>query len=412
MNQLITQTFNAPASSIFSGVDAGDDLSGGITGGYGLIRYRGKVWSIHFRQQEITLMRDDGDGPKGSIEVVILKANAQLSKTWYENGFDENNSAPPDCSSANGVVPDQGVPKKQSNTCINCPRNQWNTAANGGKGKACGDHRRLAVVPLTDIPNEHFGGPMLLRCPAASLQDLSAFDQKYKQQGYPYFAIGVKISFDHQESYPKFVFEAIRPLSDDEARLVIQHRASFEVARVISENTQTVSTPATEPPAGFLAAPTGAPVSQVVGAAVQPAAQPVAQQVQVQQPAQQPVAQPVVQPVAAQPQPQSAPVVQPVAQQPVQVAQPAAVAPATAGGFGRAATAPAAAVAQPAGKPAVTMTGFGAGAPVTPPGTAQQAIQPQAAQPQLPLTDPTAQAVVGAAFDASLDSKLEALLAG
>lgn len=383
MNAIVNQTFNAPISSVFSGVDAGDDLSGGITGGYGMVRYRGKVWAIHYRQQELQLMRPDGDGPKGSIEIVILKANPHLSKTWYENGWDETSTNPPDCASANGVVPDAGVPKKQSPTCLNCPRNQWNTASNGGKGKACGDHRRLAIVPLTDIPNESFGGPLLLRCPAASLQDLAAFDSKYKQQGHPYFAIGVKIAFDPKESYPKFTFEAIRPLTDNEARMVVQMRASDAVARVISEAGAATPASGTTPQvAGFLEAPAGAPVSEVF--APQESAQP------------------------AQPQPPApaAPVTQPSPNPAPATAQ----APQNAGGFGGAVAAPAAAQPAPIQPKATVMTGFGA-VPATPVGNqvASPAREATVAVQQAPSNAPT-NVVADAAFDASLDAKLAALI--
>ena len=133
---VVPDTFKVPVAAAFAGQQAADDLSGGLTGGYGLLKYRGKVWSIQYQGNSLNLMRDDGDGPRGSVDIVILKANAQLSKTWYENGWDENSNASPDCASANGIVPDQGVPKKQSNVCATCPRNAWGSAANGGKGKA------------------------------------------------------------------------------------------------------------------------------------------------------------------------------------------------------------------------------------------------------------------------------------
>lgn len=391
----IDQAFKAPASGVFAGADAGDDLSGGITGGYGIIRYRGKVWAIHYRDIEQQLMRPDGDGPMGSIDIVILKANPALSKTWYENGWDENSNSPPDCASANGVTPDQGVPKRQSVTCANCPRNAWGTAPNGGKGKACGDHRRLAVVPTNDLDNTIFGGPMLLRCPAASLQDLATFDSKYKAAGYPYFSMGIKVSFDPQESFPKLVFTAVRPLNDDEARKVVALRASDEVARVLgghTPQTQPTAIAAPQQEQLFTEAPNNAPVAAAVA----------------QQPAQQ-VQQPVQQ---AQPQAQQAPrqaptqggfggaPVQPAPQQPVQQAQPQAQ--------------PQPQVQQPAQqRPSQTMTGFGGTVAATPAGNASQVNQPQpvaAAQAQQPVnvTPP----VDPAGFDASLDSRLAALLGG
>ncbi len=386
----VPDAFNGPIAPIFGGAAPGDDLSGGITGGYGLIKYRGKVWSIHYRQQDLTLMRDDGDGPRGSIDVVIVKANAQLSKTYYINGWDENNTNPPDCASANGIVPDQGVPHPQSNVCATCPKNAWGSAPNGGKGKACGDHRRMAAVPLADIRNESLGGALLLRCPAASLQDLAAFDNRYRSLGYPYFAMGIKIGFDPAESFPKFTFQAIRPLTQAEGELVMAMRSSPEVARVVSEGTAPVAAVAGAQ-ATFLEAP---PPD-----AVQP------QQVQVR-PA------PAPEPVVAQPQPAAvvqpapAPVVRP--QPPAQPATAQPVAPAAAGGFG-----PAAGVAQPtdqrptqpAQRAATAMTGFGAAGPATPPAASQQ-VTPQVVQPAAAPVSPQ----VVSEFEGSIDERLAALL--
>lgn len=411
---VVPESFKTPIAPIFAGVDAGDDLSGGITGGYGLLKYRGKVWSIQYHGNIMNLMRDDGDGPRGSVDIVIVKANAQLSKTWYENGWDENNTNPPDCASANGIVPDQGVPKKQSAVCQTCPKNAWGSDPKGGKGKACGDHRRLAIVPLTDLRNELFGGPMLLRCPAASLADLAAFDSRYESMGYPYFSMAVKVGFDPQESFPKFTFQAIRPLSQNEGVVVMELRGSPETARVVSEGSAPV--PAQVAPAGSPAflepVPANAIAPQV---AVQPVAQPAAA-VPVSQPA--PVAAaPVVTPsgngatppaggVRAPANPAAGGQGVPASGFGPVAAQPAPVTPAaSAGGFGPAAaggpTPAGGNVAQPA-KPAVQMTGFGNVAPLP-----TQVTKP--AQPDPASAAPVSPAVV-TAFEGSIDDRLNALL--
>ena len=426
---VVPASFNGTVAAAFQGQQAADDLSGGITGGYGLIKYRGKVWSIQYQGNSVNLMRDDGDGPRGSIDVVIVRANANLSKTWYENGWDESNSNPPDCASANGVTPDNGVPKKQATVCAMCPRNAWGSAPNGGKGKACGDHRRLAVVPLTDLTNEHFGGPLLLRCPAASLQDMAAFDARYKQLGYPYFTMGIKISFDPQESFPKFQFAAIRPLAEPEAQIIVQLRDDPRTMRVVNEGAAP-ATPAIaqNAPAAFLEpAPANAVQPQQV--AVQPAGH-------VAQPA--PAAAPQPGPVAGQPVVQThatagngaapthvgqaaqssgfGPVAVPPAAQPA--AQPAA-APVNAGGFGPAAGSQPAAPA-PAGQPQVqpavqaapaaqaapvrpaqVMTGFGV---ATPEGNAPAA---PAAAPAGPVAGPN---ISVSEFEGSIDDRLAALI--
>ena len=395
---IVPDTFKGPVAAVFQGQLAGDDLSGGITGGYGLIKYRGKVWSIQHNGNTQNLMREDGDGPRGSIDVVILKANANMSKTFYLQGWDENNNNPPDCASANGIVPDQGVPHPQNPVCATCPRNAWGSAPNGGKGKACGDHRRMAVVPMTDLRNEHFGGPLLLRCPAASLQDLSAFDNRYKGMGYPYFTMAIKIGFDPAESYPKFTFAAIRPLTDAEGAVVMEMRNSAEVARVVHEGT----------------APAQAAIAAPAQSAFLEAQSPVA-----------PVTQVAPQPAPAQPAPAPVQSAGPVP------SQPAGSAPSSAGGFGPVAPAggnsqPAAAqpavvatvqlaaptasvvaaTAQPAAAPVagqVAMTGFGAVTPEVTPAPLQP-VQPA------PVAQPQPAPGVVTAFEGSIDDRLTALL--
>lgn len=411
--------FNGQVATVFQGQQAGDDMSGGITGGYGLLKYRGKVWSIQHNGNSMTLMREDGDGPRGSVDLVILKANPMLSKTYYENGWDENSNNPPDCASANGVVPDAGVPKKQSDVCAMCPKNAWGSAPGGGKGKACGDHRRLAVVPLADIRNETLGGALLLRCPAASLQDMAAFDSRYKQLGYPYFTMGIKIGFDPQESYPKFVFNAIRPLTEDEARMVIEMRNSAETARVVNEGNAPAPVQAAPSSQGaFLEAP---PANAVQPQQVSPSpaggAPAAAPQPTQPQPAPVQPVQPVANgnagsaggfgPVAtgtvtqAQPAPASVPT------QPAPVPQPAAAASAGQPAPAQAAPAPAA--------PQRAMTGFGN---VTPEVTPQAAPQATQAAPQGPAPGPAPAATQAtapgtvAALEGSIDDRLSALLNG
>ena len=215
-----------------------DELSSGIQSSFGLVGYKGKVWSIRYRGDETQLMRDDGDGPRGSIEVVVVKASSQISKIWYEQGYVEGSNAAPDCFSNNGVTPEPTSAKKQCDTCALCPMNQWGSriTPQGKQGKACADSKRLAVVPLQDLDNDVYGGPMLLRVPAASLNDVAMFGQKMQQMGYPYFSIGTRIAFDPAESFPKFVFGAIRTLSDAEAAKIIALRDGHQVQRILSES--------------------------------------------------------------------------------------------------------------------------------------------------------------------------------
>ena len=182
MNSLVLPpTFQGGPAAIFGAYDPSDDLGTAISVGYAVMGYRGKTWSIKYNGEEEPLLREDGSGdPLNSIDVVVIKAPNHLSKVWYEQQWNDGSNAPPDCASSNGIVPDLNVPKPQNKICLTCKWNMFGSrpAVAGQaptKGKACGDNKRLAIVPLGAIKNEKYGGPMLLRVPAASLGDLGNF---------------------------------------------------------------------------------------------------------------------------------------------------------------------------------------------------------------------------------------------
>jgi hypothetical protein len=278
MNALVPQNFGA-VSSKFAAAPREDDLGSGVQQGFPILGYKGKVWTIRHRGTDTPLMRDDGDGPRGSVELVIVKASKDVSKIWYENGYVEGSSAAPDCFSTNGVTPDISSQKRQSNACANCPMNAWGsrTSAAGKQGKACSDSKRLAVAPLNDVRNEAFGGVMLLRVPAASLREVAGYGEKMQAMGYPYFSIGTRVSFDPAEAYPKFILSAIRPLTDAEADAVLELRDSPAVARLLAEGSENAASPAALPPpaAIFEQPPAPKPVA-VAPPAPPPAPAPVA----------------------------------------------------------------------------------------------------------------------------------------
>lgn len=243
MNEMVPVTAGGRISTRFANAPIVNELSAGIQQGFGLIGYKGKAWSIRYRGDTKTLMREDGDGPRNSIEVVILKSATVVSKIFYAGGYVEGSTDAPTCFSTNGVAPDPGATQKQCASCAACPQNKWGSrkTAAGKDGKACSDSKRLAVAPLADIPNEAFGGPLLLRVPAASLGDLAAFGEKMASWGYPAHSIGVRVSFDPAESYPKFVFKEIRQLSDDEADVVLAVRDGAAVTRILAEGSEHVA---------------------------------------------------------------------------------------------------------------------------------------------------------------------------
>lgn len=281
-----------PAAFAGGGV-SNDEFGQGVAASYGIMGYKGKVWTARYQGQDTPLMRDDGDGPRNSIEVVLVRANAAISKIFYRQGYVDGSNAAPDCWSANGVTPAAAVQHKVHPTCADCPQNAWGSRISeaGKPGKACSDSRRVAIVPIADMDNELFGGPMLLRIPAASLKDLKAYSDLMNSYQYPVAAVVTKVSFDPKEAFPKFVFQAVRPLTEPEAQKVLKLRDDPRVAAVLAENVD--------------AAPVGTAAGNAPAAAAPVPASPF---LEAPAPAPAPVAQPAPQPQPAAPAPAQAPV--------------------------------------------------------------------------------------------------------
>jgi hypothetical protein len=199
------------------GTPDNSDLSSGIGTGYPIISIKGKVFHVVQGDDRQLVTNEDGDA-KSSIDAVILKANPGVSKVYYRGGYVEGSDDKPACYSNDGKAPALDAQEPQCSKCAICPHNAWGSRVTetGAKGKACSDSRRLAVAPLGDLEN-----PMLLRIPAATLKDLTAYAGLLTRRGVKYQAVVTKIGFDHSVAHPKLTFKPTRFLSDVEAGIVV-----------------------------------------------------------------------------------------------------------------------------------------------------------------------------------------------
>lgn len=219
--------------NLIAAVGAGleNDLSAGVGSGYAVLGFRASKWRIKHASEETLITNDEGETIP-SLELVLLKASPTLAKTYYEGKYQEGSNDPPDCWSSDGKRPDPSIESPVNSNCVTCPKNAFGSRVsdNNSRGKACQDVRRVVVLPLGDLPNELYGGPMLLRVPPASLQDLATYGRQLLAQGFPYNAIGTRVGFDPDASYPKLTFKAIRVLSEAEQEQLVNLMADGEFA--------------------------------------------------------------------------------------------------------------------------------------------------------------------------------------
>ncbi len=98
---------------------------------------------------------DGNEVPDGKLACVVTAA--MLENVFYEGAYDENNITGPKCFAFGfneaDMVPHEVVVAagtQQAEACSVCPHNQWGSA-NTGKGKACGNRRRLALIPAGEF---------------------------------------------------------------------------------------------------------------------------------------------------------------------------------------------------------------------------------------------------------------------
>jgi hypothetical protein len=267
---------------------AKNELADGIQTSFAILGYRGKVWRMKYQGNEQDLMRvvDGVEEPVPSVAVILVRAASGLSKNWYEKGYVEGSNEAPDCYSVNGINPEPTSPKRQSPVCATCPHNQFGSrvSADGtGRGKACGDSKRIVIVPEGDIDNEDNGGPMLLRIPAASLGDLGKYALELERAGYPYMGVSTRLYFDSAQAYPKILMKAVRPLTDEQFAKIEALYEDPRTLRILDGSAAPTDAAALPAPAQPLfeagadgvveQTPTPAPVAQTTQA-VQPNGQP------------------------------------------------------------------------------------------------------------------------------------------
>ncbi len=87
--------------------------------------------------------------PDNKLNVIIIASTH--ANLYYEGVFDDQNPTNPVCyaysEDGENMVPHPKSSKPQHSDCATCPWNQWESAPNGGRGKACKNTRRLALIP-------------------------------------------------------------------------------------------------------------------------------------------------------------------------------------------------------------------------------------------------------------------------
>ena len=106
--------------------------------------------SVKFGPGTITIA--GGALPGGKLNCIIL--GAAFLNTWYGGkSYDSDDPQPPECYAMNedaeDIAPHDDATNRQSDTCATCEQNVFGSAGTG-RGKACGNNKRLAFITAKD----------------------------------------------------------------------------------------------------------------------------------------------------------------------------------------------------------------------------------------------------------------------
>lgn len=90
-------------------------------------------------------------------EMAVIICDSRIVNEWYDQPFDEKESRSPVCFALgqddNTIAPHEDAPNPQSDACKECALNKYGTA-DVGKGKACKNTRRLALIPAGNLDKD------------------------------------------------------------------------------------------------------------------------------------------------------------------------------------------------------------------------------------------------------------------
>ena len=117
-----------------------------------------------------------------SVEVVIIAS--PIERLFYADRYDPTKVTGPACFAlaaiGTGMAPSATSPAIQNPTCMGCPKDEWGSAPNGGRGKACRETRRLLMISADSITTPESVATVevaALRPPVTSLKGFATYLQ-------------------------------------------------------------------------------------------------------------------------------------------------------------------------------------------------------------------------------------------
>ena len=220
--------------------------------GFANVSIKGKQFAV-VRDGERKLIEDPRTGdPAAAIQVAVIRANPNYSRTYYSGGFQEGADGRPECFSNDEIKPHPNAISPQAKSCAVCPHFPYGTGA-GGKGSACKRVKRLAIATVDNLD-----APMLLRVPTTSINNLSLYGEFLTKKDVTVNDVVTRIGFDPAATHQVLTFKAMDYLDEATIEKIDSLQTDSTVLQITGEKPYT--------PAPVAEAPKPAPALRAVPA--------------------------------------------------------------------------------------------------------------------------------------------------
>jgi hypothetical protein len=164
-----------------------------------------------------------GQSSQGPLSAIIL--DWRNFNKYYTAAYNPAKPSPPDCFAIHSVItemaPHEKAVKPSSDDCASCTFNKFGSAATG-RGKACRNTVRLAIVPADFTADSD---PMLLNISPTGIRPWSSYVNTLLVNDLMPINMISEITFDANAAYPTLLFKAIKTVDDLEMAWLIREKA-------------------------------------------------------------------------------------------------------------------------------------------------------------------------------------------
>lgn len=166
------------------------------------------------------ILPDGREVPDGLAGIILDFVHVN---EFYEGRYDPKKIVPPSCAAKstdpNNMIPYDSAPKRQAESCVTCPNNQFGS---DGKGKACKNSVWLSVLePTEDLD----GSPVIIKLAPTAVTPFKRYLSSLASLGRPHFSVITHFTLDKSVDYAKILCESPTPLTGEQIAKVMARRA-------------------------------------------------------------------------------------------------------------------------------------------------------------------------------------------